>query len=46
MNAEYYLQFADHYFRVLADNRARQEEQGQTQGQQPRFRRNDESLDL
>uniref|UniRef100_UPI0026229C72 DUF4167 domain-containing protein n=1 Tax=uncultured Sphingomonas sp. TaxID=158754 RepID=UPI0026229C72 len=27
VNAEYYLQFADHYFRVLADNRARQEEQ-------------------
>lgn len=23
---EYYLQFADHYFRVLADNRARQDE--------------------
>jgi len=36
VNAEYYLQFADHYFRVLADNRARQEEQ------QARFRRNDE----
>ncbi len=33
VNAEYYLQFADHYFRVLADNRARQEEQ------QARFRR-------
>lgn len=29
VNAEYYLQFADHYFRVLADNRARQEEQQQ-----------------
>ena len=27
VNTEYYLQFADHYFRVLADNRARQEEQ-------------------
>jgi hypothetical protein len=26
VNTEYYLQFADHYFRVLADNRARQEE--------------------
>lgn len=36
VNVEYYLQFADHYFRVLADNRARQEEQ------QQRFRRNDE----
>jgi len=29
VNMEYYLQFADHYFRVLADNRARQEEQQQ-----------------
>ena len=36
VNAEYYLQFADHYFRVLADNRARQEEQ------QQRYRRNDD----
>jgi hypothetical protein len=26
VNTEYYLQFADHYFRVLADNRARFEE--------------------
>lgn len=39
VNTEYYLQFADHYFRVIADNRARQEEQ------QQRFRRNDEALD-
>lgn len=39
VNAEYYLQFADHYFRVLADNRTRQEEQ------QQRFRRPDESFD-
>ena len=38
VNAEYYLQFADHYFRVLADNRARQEEQ------QQRFRRNDDDF--
>ncbi|WP_336968199.1 DUF4167 domain-containing protein [Sphingobium aromaticiconvertens] len=49
VNAEYYLQFADHYFRVLADNRARQEEQqgqsGQPQQGQNRFRRNDEALD-
>jgi hypothetical protein len=37
VNAEYYLQFADHYFRVLADNRARQEEQ------QGRFRRPDDN---
>ncbi len=27
VNSEYYLQFADHYFRVLADNKARQEEE-------------------
>ena len=27
VQAEYYLQFADHYFRVLADQRLRQEEQ-------------------
>lgn len=26
VSTEYYLQFADHYFRVLADNKARQEE--------------------
>ena len=27
VTAEYYLQFADHYFRVLADSRVRQDEQ-------------------
>ena len=27
VQTEYYLQFADHYFRVLADSRSRQEEQ-------------------
>jgi hypothetical protein len=27
VNEEYYLQFADHYFRVIADQRQRQEEQ-------------------
>lgn len=31
VQAEYYLQFADHYFRVLADSRQRQEEQRQRQ---------------
>lgn len=39
VNMEYYLQFADHYFRVLADNRARQEEQNPQ-----RFRRNDDNF--
>lgn len=33
---EYYLQFADHYFRVLADSRSRQEEQ-RPQRQEDRF---------
>ncbi|UVO51269.1 DUF4167 domain-containing protein [Sphingomonas sp. SUN019] len=28
VNTEYYLQFADHYFRVLADQRGRNEDQG------------------
>ena len=27
VQAEYYLQYADHYFRVIADNKARQDEQ-------------------
>ena len=36
VNAEYYLQFADHYFRVLSENRARFEDQ-----QQQRPRRDD-----
>lgn len=37
VNTEYYLQFADHYFRVLAENRSRFEEQnpGQQQGRRP-----------
>jgi len=35
VQAEYYLQFADHYFRVIADQRQRQEEQrgGRPQGE-------------
>jgi hypothetical protein len=36
---EYYLQFADHYFRVIADNKARQDEQRGSGGNN---RRNDE----
>jgi hypothetical protein len=37
VNTEYYLQFADHYFRVLAESRSRFEEQnpGQQQGRRP-----------
>lgn len=41
VNTEYYLQFAEHYFRVLADNRARQEEQ-----QSWRRNRDDNRFDL
>lgn len=37
---EYYLQFADHYFRVIADNKARQDEQRGAASGNPR--RNDE----
>lgn len=37
---EYYLQFADHYFRVIADNKARQDEQ--RGGASGGGRRNDE----
>jgi hypothetical protein len=33
VNAEYHLQFADHYFRVLADFRSRQEARQEEQGQ-------------
>jgi hypothetical protein len=36
VNTEYYLQFADHYFRVLADQRGRADEQ------QPRQRQRDD----
>lgn len=34
VQAEYYLQFADHYFRVIADTRLRQEEQRQQRWQE------------
>lgn len=39
VNTEYYLQFADHYFRVLADQRGRFEDQ------QPRRQQNDFDAD-
>lgn len=35
VNIEYYLQFADHYFRVLADTRSRTEDNNQPRRQQP-----------
>ncbi len=45
VNTEYYLQFADHYFRVLADNRARQEEAQGSNGQQQIRQRPEPSYD-
>ncbi len=42
VNAEYHLQFADHYFRVLADFRGRQEARQDQQGERrPRDDRDD-----
>ena len=44
VNTEYYLQFADHYFRVLAESRSRFEEQNP--GQQHQGRRPSTDIDL
>jgi hypothetical protein len=38
VQTEYYLQFADHYFRVLNENRARFEEQRRQRGDDADFR--------
>src|SRR3546814_19125346 len=46
VTAEYYLQFADHYFRVLNEHRARQEEFRERQeGQRERPRYPDKRFD-
>lgn len=45
VNLEYYLQFADHYFRVLADTRARQEEANPGRNQSPRERNAGDDFD-
>ncbi|WP_234419241.1 DUF4167 domain-containing protein [Sphingomonas sp. EC-HK361] len=37
VNTEYYLQFADHYFRVLAEQRGRAEEQNPRRGREDSF---------
>ena len=42
VQTEYYLQYADHYFRVLEDSRSRFEEQ---QAPAPRRRRDDDEDD-
>ena len=43
VQTEYYLQFADHYFRVVSDFRARQEEKAAANGQE---RSHDRSRDI
>src|SRR5687768_5815780 len=43
VQTEYYLQFADHYFRVVSDFRARQEEKAAANGQE---RSHDRSREL
>ena len=45
VNAEYYLQFADHYFRVLSETRSRFEEQNPNAQNQNRRPRDDEDQD-
>lgn len=46
VQAEYYLQFADHYFRVIADNRTRQDDQrGDPRGDQRLGRRDEREQD-
>lgn len=46
VNTEYYLQFADHYFRVLAETRSRFEEQNQPRrGREDSFEDEDEGFD-
>lgn len=45
VQAEYYLQFADHYFRVMADTRARQEEQRARQNGGERWQESAEAED-
>jgi Domain of unknown function (DUF4167) len=45
VNAEYHLQFADHYFRVLADFRSRQEARTEQQGERRPREENREDRD-
>jgi hypothetical protein len=46
VNAEYYLQFADHYFRVLSETRSRFEEQNQQRRPRDEFDGDEEDFDL
>lgn len=45
VNAEYYLQFADHYFRVLSETRSRFEEQNPQRRPRDEFDGDDEEFD-
>ena len=45
VQAEYYLQFADHYFRVINDNKARQDEQRGKRDDRERDANNDDDGD-
>lgn len=45
VNTEYYLQFADHYFRVLSETRSRFEEQNQQRRQRDDFDGDDEEFE-
>lgn len=45
VNTEYYLQFADHYFRVLAESRSRFEEQDRQRRNRDDFDGDDDDLD-
>ena len=46
VQAEYYLQFADHYFRVIADNKARQDEARGSNKRDDRDQDDDEDEDF
>ncbi|UVI39736.1 DUF4167 domain-containing protein [Qipengyuania spongiae] len=46
VQAEYYLQFADHYFRVIADNKARQDEARGSNRRDDRDQDDDEDEDF
>ena len=45
VQTEYYLQFADHYFRVIADNRSQKDDQPQQRGRQNERDQNDDGDD-
>jgi hypothetical protein len=46
VNTEYYLQFADHYFRVLSETRSRFEEQNQQRRQRDDFDGDEDDFDM